>query len=100
MDRFWEIASPATWGLLTLASACLLVAFVLLSHTLVRKKAHGDQWHGWTAPGRMAWTARAGTALLFAGAALWSVTLGAPWWLSVGLALGVLAGLPGFRPRR
>lgn len=99
MDRFWEIASPATWALTILASACLLLGFVLLSHSLVRQKAYGDEWHGWLATGRLEWTVRTGTALLFAGFGLWSITLGAPWWVIAPLGLGALAGSVGFSRR-
>lgn len=93
MQRFWEIAPPTTWGLLILASSCMLAAFVLLSHGLLRKKACGDRWEGSTTPGRLAWSVRTGVALLLVGAALWSLTLGAPWWIAAGLGLVALVAM-------
>ena len=81
MDRFWEIAAPATWGLLTLASTLLLAGFVLLSHTLVRSKAYGDGWGGWLSRGWLEATVRVGIALLVAGSVPWAITLDAPPWV-------------------
>lgn len=91
MERFWEIAPPTTWALLALASVCLLGGFLLLSHSLVRSKAKGDEWGGWVARGRLEATIRLGLALLLAGGLLWAVTLSAPaavlWGLGAGAAL-------------
>ena len=75
MQRLWEIAPPMTWALLATASVCLLGAFVLLSHSLVRRKAYGDSWSGWRSSGRLEWTVRGGVGLLVAGLALWVLTL-------------------------
>ena len=91
MQKLWEIAPPLTWGLLALSSVCLLAAFILLSHTLVRRKAYGDRWGGWLAPGRLERTVRVGLALLLAGGLLWAVELNAWSWLLAGLAAGTVA---------
>ncbi len=87
MQRFWDVASPMTWAILTASSILLLAAFVLLSHTLVRIKAHGDSYGGLTHPGRLEWTLRLGTGALLAGLALWALELSAPVWLTAGLTI-------------
>lgn len=51
MDALWDVAPPGTWALLTVASICILCGVLLLSHTLVRRNAHGEEWGGWTARG-------------------------------------------------
>lgn len=89
MQRFWDVAPPMTWAILTASSILLLAGFVLLSHTLVRSKAHGDSYHGVTHSGRLEWTLRLGTGALLAGLALWAFELSAPLWLTAGL--GILA---------
>ena len=91
MDALWEVAPPLTWGLLTAASICLLSAFILLSHTLVRRNAYGDRWRGWTVGGRLEGTVRGGIALLLAGALLWGITLDAPGSALAALGAGAAA---------
>lgn len=85
MQRFWEVAPPATWLLLTVSSVLLMAGFVLLSHARVRNKAFGDRYGGLTHPGPLEWPLRVGTACLLAGLALWAVELSAPLWLTAGL---------------
>lgn len=87
MQRFWDVASPMTWAILTASSILLLAAFVLLSHTLVRSKGHGDSYHRVTHPARLESTLRLGTGALMAGLALWAFELSAPMWLTAGLTL-------------
>ena len=97
MQPLWDIAPPGTWALLALASICLLVAFILLSHSIVRRKAYDDEWGGWLSRGRLEATVRLGAALLLAGALLWAITLDAPqallWTLGAGTLL--FGGLQG-----
>lgn len=102
MDALWDVAPPGTWALLTAASICLLLGFILLSHTLVRRNAHGEEWRGWTARGTLEWTVRAGVALLLAGVLLWAITLDAPGWAlaALGGATAVSAGLQGYAMAR
>ena len=88
MQKLWNVAPPITWAILGLAATLLLVAFVLLSHTLVRGKAHGDTYGGITSPGRLEWTLRIGVACLLAGLALWAVELDAPVAVIAGCAAG------------
>lgn len=85
MQRFWEVAPPETWLILSASSVLLMAGFVLLSHTLVRSKAYGDHFSGLTHPGRLEWTLRVGAACTLAGLALWAVDLSAPAWVTVGL---------------
>lgn len=91
MGRLWEVAPPATWGILTVAATLLLAGFVLLSHSLVRRKAHGDRYTGIAYPGRLEWTFRVGAGCLLLGLALWAVELAAPVWVVA--ALGGLAAV-------
>ena len=81
--------------LLTAASICILAGVLLLSHTLVRRNAHGEEWGGWTAGGTLEWTVRGGIALLLMGGLLWDVTLDAqPWVLAIpGAGAAAAAGL-------
>lgn len=78
MQRFWEVAPPMTWGMLTIASVLLMVGFVLLSHTLVRAKAYGDSYSGLLGRGRFEWTLRLGVASLLGGSAFSAYELGSP----------------------
>ena len=89
MQRFWDVASPMTWVILSLASVFLLAGFTLLSHTLVRSKAYGDRYRGLLHPGAMEWTVRLGIASLALGGALTAYELSAPVWLT--LAAGAMA---------
>lgn len=91
MQKFWDVAPPATWGILTLAAVFLLAGFVLLSHTLVRSKACGDAYGGVTARGRLESTVRGGAGCLLAGGALWAIELGASVLLTAALGAGALA---------
>lgn len=87
MSGLWEVAPPTTWAILTLAASLVLVGFVLLSHSIVRAKAHGDRWGGLIRPGRLEWTLRVGGACLLAGSALWAIELAAPFPVVIGLAV-------------
>ena len=95
MQAFWDIATPLTWGLLTISGLLLLTGFILLSHTLVRSKAYGDGYSGLLAPGRLEWTVRGGMASLLAGFGLWAYVLDAPVWTLalLGGAAVVAAGM-------
>lgn len=86
MQRFWEVAPPETWALLSVAATFLLAGFLLLSHTLVRSKAHGDGLTGVLHPGRLEWTLRVGAACLAFGTMLWGLVWGWPTWTLVALA--------------
>lgn len=92
MQKLWQVAPPSTWLVLGLAATFLLAGFVLLSHSLVRHKAHGDTYTGLVHPGRLEWTVRTGAACLLAGFALWALQLGAPVWVTGGLAALGAAG--------
>ena len=91
MQMLWDVAPPTTWAILSMAAILLLAGFVLLSHTLVRGKAHGDAFHGLTRPGRLEWTLRVGAGCLLAGFALWAWELSAPVWVLAVLGAGALA---------
>lgn len=78
MQRFWEVAPPETWLILSASSIFLLAGFVLLSHTLVRHKAHGDRYRGLTHRARLESTLRTGVGSLLAGLMLWGVELDVP----------------------
>lgn len=78
LQKLSEVASPATWAILSVASVFLLAGFVLLSHSLVRSKAHGDEYTGVAQPGRLEWTLRVGTGCVLAGLALWGWEWGWP----------------------
>jgi hypothetical protein len=91
LEKLWDVAPPATWGILSLASVFLLTGFVLLSHSLVRSKAHGDDFSGLLRSGRLETTIRTGLGCLLAGSALWAYELAAPMWVLV--TLGGLAAL-------
>jgi hypothetical protein len=93
MGGLWEVAPPMTWAILTVAASLFLAGFILLSHSLVRTKAHGDRLDGVTQPGRLGWTLRVGSACLLAGSALWAVELRAPLPVVVGLAVLSAGGL-------
>jgi hypothetical protein len=85
MGKIFDVAPPLTWLVLLAAATFLLAGFVLLSHSLVRRQAHGDELSGPLHPGRLEWTFRGGTGCLLTGGALWAWELAAPGW-----ALGVL----------
>lgn len=91
MQMFWEVAPPSTWAILSVSATFLLAGFVLLSHTLVRSKAHGDVYAGIVHPGRLEWTVRVGAGCLFVGFGLWAWELAAPVWVLIVLALGAVA---------
>lgn len=93
MQRFWDVAPLETWLILSAASVLLMAGFVLLSHTRVRSKAHGDSYGGLTHPGRLEWTLRVGAACLLAGLAVWAADLAAPPWLTAALALLAVVAL-------
>lgn len=87
MDMLWDVAPPLTWAILSISSLLFLLGFVLLSHTLVRHNAYGDEYGGLLHPGRLEWTARVGTGCLLVGLALWGVELGWGVWPLAGLGL-------------
>ena len=89
LQPLWDVAPPATWAVLALASVFLLIGFVLLSHTLLRKQAYGDTFGGVTRAGRLEWTVRVGAACLALGGGLWAYQLSAP--TVVLVALGTMA---------
>ena len=93
LEPLWDVAPPWTWAILTLASTFLLAGFVLLSHTLVRSKAYGDDFSGLTHPGRLEWTVRLGVATLALGFGLWAFELSAPLWVLVSLGVVAAAAL-------
>lgn len=103
MDPLWEVAPPAIWALLGLASVFLMAGFVLLSHTLVRMKAYGDDWNGLLARGLLETTVRVGVASLLAGGALWAAGMdaAAPVWVwGLTAAAALLASLEAFADLR
>ena len=92
MQELWRVATPATWLVLGLSATFLLAGFVLLSHSLVRRKAYGDTFGGPVQPGRLEWTLRTGAGCLLLGFALWALELASPVWVTGALAaLGLAA---------
>ena len=91
MQKLWDVAPPLTWGTLTVASVLLLGGFVLLSHTLLRRKAHGDVFSGLLHEGRLEWTLRLAVGCLLAGSGLWAWELEAPTGVVAALCVGSLA---------
>ncbi|MFW5952485.1 MAG: hypothetical protein ACOCVZ_10260 [Gemmatimonadota bacterium] len=81
MQAIWDVAPPLTWAILSVAALFLLAGFILLSHSIVRSKAYGDDWSGTVHPGRLEWTIRTGTGCLAVGAGLWAYELAAPVWV-------------------
>lgn len=103
MDRLWEVAPPGIWAFLGLASVFLMTGFVLLSHTLVRRKAYGDGWNGLLARGLLETTVRVGVASLLAGGALWAAGMdaaGSTWIWGLSAAAALVAGFEAFADLR